>query len=95
MAVKILIKRQVPEKKEAALNVLLREMRNVCNQQAGYISGETLKRLDYPDQYLVISTWQSADAWRNWLLSEARKEIQDKIDDLLGSPTQYELYAYN
>ena len=94
MAVKILIKREVPEKKEKDLNILLREMRTFCTQQPGYISGETLERADQPGQFLVISTWQSADDWRKWTLSPDRAEIQSKIDALLGTETQYEIYTY-
>ena len=95
MAVKILIKRQVPENKETELNILLKEMRTSCTQRPGYISGETLKRMDYPGHFLVISTWQSADDWRNWVLSDERKDLQDKIDKLLGTETEYEIYAYH
>jgi heme-degrading monooxygenase HmoA len=95
MAVKILIKREVPESREMELNKLLKEMRTFCTQQPGYISGETLKRADRPGEFLVISTWQSMDDWRKWVISKQRKDIQDKIDELLGMETRYEVYAYH
>ena len=60
----------------------------------GYISGETLKRLDKPGESLVISTWQNADDWREWVLTKERSELQDKIDELLGEKTEYEIYQY-
>ena len=62
--------------------------------EAGYITGETLKRVDRPGEYLVISTWRSNQEWRKWVLSEERTGIQSKIDKLLGTETQYEIYAY-
>lgn len=94
MAAKILIKRKVPKDKEAQLAAILRELRVLTMNRAGYISGETMKRFDKPGESLVISTWESVDQWREWVLSGERIEIQKKIDDLLGVETEYEIYAY-
>ncbi|MBW2168941.1 MAG: antibiotic biosynthesis monooxygenase, partial [Deltaproteobacteria bacterium] len=60
----------------------------------GYISGETLRSIDNPEEYLVIGTWQSVDVWKAWQSSEERAEIQDKIDSLLGTKTEYGIYFY-
>lgn len=92
MTVKILIKRKVPEGLSPQLVELLKKMRVLTTNQAGYISGETLRRVDSPDESLVISTWQSVDAWRAWVVSAERKAVQEKIDTLLGENTEYELY---
>jgi heme oxygenase (mycobilin-producing) len=94
MAVKILIKRTVSENKAKEMIPLFRQMRVLATNQSGYISGETLKSLDKPDTFLVISTWNSPDYWEKWLLSKERQEIQDKIDALLGGKTQYEMFHY-
>lgn len=94
MAVKVIIKRMVPEESQKGLMPLLRRLRVLANHQEGYISGETLQRIDRPGQYLVISTWRSLDDWRKWSLSGQRKEIQDEIDRLLGEETEYEIYSY-
>jgi len=95
MAVKIIIKRIVPLKKAEALKPLLQKLRNLAMQQPGYISGETFKRVDRPGENLVISTWQSMDDWRGWVLSDERKGTQEKIDHLLGEKTDYEVYTYD
>ena len=95
MAVKIIIKRKVPEGVVASLMPLLKDLRNLAMNQDGYISGETLKRIDRPGENLVISTWQSIDAWRDWVLNQERIVIQKKVDELLGEETQYELYEYS
>jgi heme-degrading monooxygenase HmoA len=94
MAVKILIKRIVPENKAKEMIPLFRQMRILATNQSGYISGETLKSLDKPDTFLVISTWKSSDYWEKWLLSKERQETQDKIDALLGGKTEYEMFHY-
>ena len=94
MAVKILIKRTVPQDKAREIIPLFRQMRSLANNQPGYISGETLRSLDRSDTYLVISTWQSSDDWGKWLLSKERQGIQGKIDALLGGKTEYEIFHY-
>ena len=94
MAVKVLIKRSVPENKAREMVPLFREMRSLAMNQEGYISGETLRNLNNSEEFIVISSWQSSDAWTKWLQSEARQNIQKKIDELLGGRTQYEIYHY-
>jgi len=94
MAVKILIKREVPQDKARKMIPLFRQMRASATEQPGYITGETLRSLDNPDEFMVISTWQSSDDWNSWLKSNERKEVQNKIDALLGGETQYEIFHY-
>ena len=61
--------------------------------QPGYITGETLKGIDPPGQTLVISTWESTEAWQKWLANNERIAIQAQIDVLTGQPTAYEIYS--
>ena len=74
---------------------LIRKMRSLATAQDGYISGETLKSRDRLDVYLVISTWESEDDWKNWLKNKERQKIQGKIDALLGGKTAYEMLFYH
>jgi len=92
MTIKILIKRKFSGRQDEALNSLLRQFRALAIEQPGYVSGETLTRLDNPGESLVISTWKSHNDWQNWLSSPARQQIQSQIDILLGSETSYEVY---
>ena len=95
MAIKVIIRRQVADSKVGALIPLLKRLRNLAVDQKEYISGETLKRIDAPGETLVVSTWQTIDAWRTWVLNAERADIQKEIDDLLGTTTQYEIYTYS
>ena len=95
MSVKVFIKRVVPEHKVKALKPLLIKLRELAMNHPGYISGETYKRIDRPGENLVISTWQSMDHWREWVLSEERAETQEKIDFLLGEKTTFEIYTFD
>jgi heme-degrading monooxygenase HmoA len=95
MAVKIIINRKVSKEKEKELRPLLIQLRTLATAQPGYISGETLRNIDRLDEYLVISMWQSVENWKAWLSSKERSEIQEKIDTLLGTKTEYNLYLYD
>jgi heme-degrading monooxygenase HmoA len=94
MAVKIFIKRQVPAGKEEQLMDLIRQIRSLAVVQPGYVSGETLRSVANPEDYLVISNWQAIEDWKAWEKSKQRKDIQDRIDELLGKETTYEAYYY-
>lgn len=94
MLVKVLIKRKVTQEKEAALLDLITQLRTLASKQPGYISGETLRSADNPEEYLVISTWQTMDDWKKWLGSKKRSPLQDKIDKILGKKTIYEVFQY-
>ena len=94
MSIKIIIKRNVSKDMEKELLPLIKELRILTTKQEGYISGETLDRVDKPGQSLVISTWQSVEDWQNWLNSTERKAIQENIDRLLGEKTEYEVYGH-
>ncbi len=92
MAVKIFIKRRGVDNNIIELTVLLKKMRALTLNQPGYIYGETLRRVDQPDECLVISTWRSNADWENWFNNDERKSIQSEIDLLLGHETHYEVY---
>ena len=94
MAVKVLIKRTVPEDKAREMIPLFRQMRSLAITQDGYISGETLRNVNDPEEFVVISSWQTSEDWERWLNSTNRQEIQEKIDDLLGGHTHYTIYHY-
>ena len=93
MAVKILIKRSIGQGVAPVVRPLIIELRAHAMKQPGYISGETLKCIDRPGEYLVISTWQSLDDWNRWLKSRERKILEGKIDSITGKPTEYMTYV--
>ncbi|MGB5993458.1 MAG: antibiotic biosynthesis monooxygenase family protein, partial [Desulfobacterales bacterium] len=69
MAVKIFIKRIVPEDKAKEIIPLFREIRSLATNHSGYISGETLRSMDRPDLFMVVSTWHSSEDWKKWMAS--------------------------
>ena len=94
MAVKILIKRRLPMEKAQYIVSIFREIRMLAIEQEGYISSETLRSVENPQEFLVISTWQSLEHWQKWFNSSQRKELHSKVDSLLEGGTTYEVYEY-
>jgi heme-degrading monooxygenase HmoA len=94
MAVEVLIRRKFVKEKAGQLAPLIVRLRSLATMQSGYISGETLKCIDPPDEseYLVRSTWHSIDDWRRWLHSPERTAIQEEIDAVLLEKTTYRIY---
>ncbi len=92
MTVKIFIKRKVSSANVVDLTVLLKKLRSLTLSQAGYIYGETLKRVDQQDECMVISTWRSLADWNTWVNNSERIAIQNEIDRLLGEKTDYSVY---
>ncbi len=91
---KVMIKRTVPQGMENILADMITQLRVAVSGQKGYISGETLVNTKKTNEYLVISNWDKETDWENWLSCEQRKNIQSKIDGVLGKETVYETYEY-
>ncbi len=93
MAVEVIIRRTFKEPQQAQQLVpLIVQLRSQATIQKGYITGQTLRCLDCPGEYLVVSTWHTAEDWTRWYNSALRRELQQQIDDLLGEPTEYRIY---
>lgn len=93
MAVAVMIKRKVKAGEPARkLIPLILQLRALATYQLGYISGETFRNIEYPEECLVISTWETLDDWKRWLNSKQRIEINRKIEKLTGEKTEYNIY---
>ena len=92
MAVQVIIKRKFKVDNPEELIPLLTELRIRAKDQPGYISGETLRSLNNPEDYLVFSKWETADDWNKWFNSKERRDIQGEVDSLIGEKTFYEIF---
>ncbi|RLB27316.1 MAG: antibiotic biosynthesis monooxygenase [Deltaproteobacteria bacterium] len=94
MAIKVIITRKVTKGKQKDLLPLLLELRSKAMNQKGYISGETLKGISDPDEFMVISTWNNLEDWKAWDDNPTRGEIQAKINAILEEKTIAKAYLY-
>lgn len=95
MAIRVIIERVVDPENELQLQHKLVELRARAMKSGGYISGETLRAVNNPQKFLVISTWASLDAWKAWEKDPERERLQKEIDALLRAPAKVEIYAYH
>lgn len=91
--VKVLMERTIKGKNVGEIVRLLRQLRVQAMQQPGYISGETLHAVDDPNNYLVISTWESLAHWQDWFKNPERQKLSAEIDAYLESPTKTSLFT--
>jgi heme-degrading monooxygenase HmoA len=92
--VKVMIKRHI--KKGMLKNVysLLKEQRAKAMNQRGHVRGETLSRYQNPHCLLVISMWLSMENWLAWKENKERRVNEEKLEQFLESPTEYDEYIF-
>lgn len=77
------------------LSEKLIDLREMAHRQPGYISGETMRNVEDPTEYLVISSWKTLEDWKRWLANRDRAHLEGQIDALLGSSTVYKVFSYD
>jgi heme-degrading monooxygenase HmoA len=92
--VKIIIERRCQSGTEEEMERLLVDLRSKAMHQRGYVSGETLRSMDDPSLWLVISSWLDVDLWRAWQASAEREEIISKMEPLLIAPEKVSVFSF-
>ncbi len=92
MPVYVVIKRKFRMNQPEKLFPLLSELNDLAQTQEGYISTQTLQSTEDEADYLVISEWETEDSWDAWFKRKERREIQGRIDSLIGERTFYEIF---
>jgi heme-degrading monooxygenase HmoA len=94
MAVRIIIDRKVKKGKEAGFAKLLRELRSKAIFSKGYISGEMLRVRDDPQNYIVITAWQTVADWERYEKVPETSKIHTKIEKLMTRPTKVKICVH-
>ncbi len=92
MSVHIMSIRKFQIEETKKLISLLAELSSRSKEQPGHVSRETLRSLDNPGEYLVRCEWETVEYWDKWLHSKERRDIQGKIDSLIGEKTFFEVF---
>ena len=94
MAIEVLIRRETkPGINAKALLPHIIELRSHAVKQPGYISGETLFSLDRTEECLVSSRCISMEHWQEWNRTSRRNELDEGMEELLGTETEYKFYG--
>jgi len=92
MSVHVMSIRKFQIEETEKLISLLAELSSRSKEQPGHISRETLRSLDNPGEYLVRGEWETVEYWDKWLNSKERRDIQGKIDSIIGEKTFFEVF---
>ena len=92
MSIQVIIKRKWKVNKPEELFPLFKELHSAAKEQPGYISSETLRSIEKPNNLVVISKWETVEDWEKWANTKERRNIQGKVDSLIGEKTFYEVF---
>ncbi len=88
MSVRIIIDRKVKKGKEEDFAKLLRKLRSSAMFSKGYISGEMLRDRDDPQNYIIISAWQSVAEWERFEKLSETSKLHARVEKLMARPTK-------
>ena len=94
MAVRIIIDRRVKKGKEVDFAKLLRKLRANSIFSKGYISGEMLRVRDDPQNFIVISAWQSVADWEKYEKVPETRKIHTSIEKLMTRSTKVKICVH-
>ncbi|MGA3115644.1 MAG: antibiotic biosynthesis monooxygenase family protein [Syntrophobacteraceae bacterium] len=94
MTVRVAIEREVEPGQEARLQHLMMQARSKAINAKGYISGETLRSVDNPNKFLVLSNWISAADWKAWENDPERTKLQKEMAPLLLGREKCTIYMH-
>lgn len=87
--IKVLIERTVAEGLEGNYEQTIVELLSHAEDSPGYLGGESYRDAKRPNHYVVISMWESINAWQLWFGSSARVEMLNKISMFLQEPERF------
>lgn len=92
MAVKIIIRRRLKEGNLNKASEMLILARTNAMEEQGYISSETLRGCEDPNEIVVISMWEKKEDWDRYQEKASRREIEVEFEKLLDGPAVYDGY---
>jgi heme-degrading monooxygenase HmoA len=94
MSIRIIIDRKVKKGKEENFANLVRKLRLQAIFSKGYISGEILRARDDPQNYIVVSAWQSVSDWEKYEKVPETRRIHARIEKLMAKPTKVRICVH-
>lgn len=92
MSVTVITKRVFSMKRYDKLIPLFQKLRDHAKKQKGFVNRKTFSSLTNPGEFISISKWESEDYWKKWMKKKVPRQVQGKIDSLIGEKTIYDIY---
>ncbi len=93
MAIRVLISRRFKDDFVHEAHYHNAEIRALATVQPGYVSGKTMINMDNPNEMIVVSTWESREAWDEWFKSPDRQDFYKKLRPALEAPEEISFYV--
>lgn len=81
--IKVLIDRQIADGMESTYEDAIKNTLRAILEAPGYISGASYKDQFDPCHRIIITNWNSADAWQRWSVSEERRNVIAGIQPIM------------
>jgi heme-degrading monooxygenase HmoA len=91
--IRVMIERYCQLGKEKQLRDLMLELRSAAMRQPGYLTGETLREVENPSLFMVISTWITLEAWKVWQTSRQRLLIEEMMEPLIKESRKVRVFT--
>lgn len=80
---KVIIERVIAEGMESTYDATIKSILTGMLDAPGYLSGATYRDARKPNHRVIITNWQSEEAWNQWAHSAARKSLVAAIKPIL------------
>ena len=84
--IRVVIERTLSREGDEEIQRAMRDLRREAIHQPGYVSGETLRDAGNPHHFVILSTWRTREEWEAWGKSSRRREIENRIREMLTEP---------
>jgi len=81
--IKVIIERVIAEGMESTYDAAIKNTLRTMLEAEGYVSGATYKDAQNANHRVIITNWQSLEAWKQWSHSETRRDVIAAIQPIL------------
>ncbi|WP_022668696.1 antibiotic biosynthesis monooxygenase family protein [Desulfospira joergensenii] len=92
MPVKVVIKRKFKNPDIPKISQMLVQARTNAMHEQGYISSETLRGCENPNEIVVLSMWEEKKDWDNFKDCSTRRELEAVFAEMLEAPAEAVVY---
>ena len=89
--IRVIIEREIAEGLEQFYEAAIADLLDIAAAQPGYLAGESLVDIQYPNHYVVVTRWTGEDAWNRWYHSARRQEQLSQIRPFLLNAEKFTL----
>jgi len=81
--IKVIIEREIAEGMESTYEQIMKNMLRSMVEAPGYVSGVNYKDVKKSSHRVIITTWQSEQAWKQWKHTDERAALLSAIAPIL------------